>query len=77
MVKVGDIVKTKEKEGNRILSAVVTYVYMTPKCYGSTEKVVGWVNVLFADGSYGNRSEKKFTETGRHIDIQSILDSIR
>lgn len=77
MVKVGDIVKTKEKEGNRILPAVVTYVYETSKGYGSSEKVAAWINVLFADGTYGNRSAKKFTETGRHIDIQSVLDSIR
>ena len=77
MVKVGDIVKTKEKEGKKILPAVVTNVYMTQKDYGSREKVVGWVGVLFADGTYGNRSAKKFTETGRHIDIQAVLDSIR
>ncbi len=44
--------------------------------YGSSEKVVGCVDVLFSDGTYGNRSSKKFEETGRRINIQSVLDSI-
>ncbi len=77
MVKVGDIVKTKEKAGNRILPAVVTKVYMKSNGYGSSEKVVGWVDVLFSDGTYGNRLSKNFTETGNRINIQSVLDSIK
>lgn len=70
MIKVGDIVKTKSKAGTEVLPAVVT------KIYPVDNKNVD-VNVLFADGTYGYRSAKKFTETGRHIDMQSILDSIK
>lgn len=76
MVKVGDIVKTKAKEGKDILPAVVTKVN-TYQRYSYSEVELSSVEVLFADGTYGWRSAKKFTETGRHIDIQSVLDSIR
>ncbi len=76
MVKVGDIVKTKEKEGKRILPAVVTKVNAYQE-YSYSKVEITSVEVLFADGTYGYRSEKKFTETGRHIDMQSVLDSIR
>lgn len=76
MVKVGDIVKTKEKEGNRILPAVVTKVSTYQK-YSCSEREISSVEVLFADGTYGYRSSKKFTETGRYIDMQSVLDSIK
>lgn len=72
MVRVGDIVKTKAKEGNKILPAVVTRVIMR---FG--EDKVGWIDVLFSDGTYGNRAVGKFTETGRHIDILNVLSSIR
>lgn len=76
MVKVGDIVNTKNKEGKIILPAVVTKIYMN-KDYYSKEEVVSAVEVLFSDGTYGYRSAKKITETGRHIDMQSVLDSIK
>jgi len=76
MVKVGDIVKTKEKEGKNILPAVVTKVN-TYQRYSYSEVELTSVEVLFADGTYGYRSAKKFTETGRHIDMQSVLDSIK
>lgn len=76
MVKVGDIVKTKAKEGKDILPAVVTKVN-TYQEYNYSEVELISVEVLFSDGTYGWRSAKKFTETGRHIDIQSVLDSIR
>lgn len=70
MIKVGDIVKTKNKEGKAVLPAVVT------KIYPVDDKNVD-VNVLFEDGTYGYRTAKKITETGRHIDMQGILDSIK
>lgn len=70
MIKVGDIVKTKDKEGKAVLPAVVI------KIYPVDNKNVD-ANVLFADGTYGYRSAKKLTETGRHIDMQGILDSIK
>ncbi len=76
MISVGDIVKTKAKEGKDILPAVVTKVN-TYQRYSYSEVELNSVEVLFADGTYGWRSAKKFTETGRHIDIQSVLDSIR
>lgn len=76
MIKVGDIVKTKEKEGKRILPAVVTRVN-TYQRYSYGEVEITSIEVLFADGTYGYRSVKKFTETGRHIDMQSVLDSIK
>lgn len=76
MVKVGDIVKTKEKEGKNILPAVVTKVN-TYQRYSYSEVELTSVEVLFADGTYGYRSAKKFMETGRHIDMQSVLDSIK
>lgn len=62
---IGEIVKTKNKEGKMILSAVVT------KSYDDA------VEVLFADGTYGYRGNKKVTRTGRCIDIKSVLDSIK
>lgn len=71
MIKVGDIVKTKEKKGSRTVSAVVTKVYI----WGSKEEIAG-VDVLFADGTNGGRIIEKIKETGRHIDMQSVLDSI-
>lgn len=66
-VKVGDIVKTKEKDGNSILPAVVTKVSMSGT----------GVEVLFADGTYGHRTIKRVEVTDRHIDMQSVLDSIK
>lgn len=76
MVKVGDIVKTKAKEGKDILPAVVTKVN-TYQSYSYSEVTLDSVEVLFADGTYGWRSAKKIKDTGRHIDMQSVLDSIR
>lgn len=70
MVKVGDIVKTYWKRGNKIVPAVVTNIYTL---YGK----INSVDVLFSDGANGNRSVEIITETGRHIDMQSVLDSIR
>ncbi|MDE7323072.1 MAG: hypothetical protein K2N73_10185 [Lachnospiraceae bacterium] len=64
--EVGEIVKTKNKEGKTVLPAVVT------KSYDG-----GAVEVLFADGTYGYRGNKKVTRTGKSIDMQSILDSIK
>lgn len=64
--EVGEIIKTKNKEGKTVLPAVVT------KSYGD-----GAVEVLFADGTYGYRGNKKVTRTGRSIDIQGILDEIK
>ena len=68
MIKVGDIVKTKNKEGRVILPAVVTKVNN-----GSIDSV----EVLFSDGTSGYRTTKKVNETGRHIDMQSVLDAIK
>ncbi len=76
MIKVGDIVKTKNKEGKVILPAVVTRV-STYKEYYSGEEKLDSVEVLFADGTSGYRSAKKITETRRHIDMQGILDQIK
>lgn len=76
MISVGDIVKTKAKEGKDILPAVVTKVN-TSQIYSYSEVTLDSVEVLFADGTYGWRSAKKIKETGRHIDIQSVLDLIR
>ncbi len=70
MIKVGDIVRTKNKEGKDVIPAVVT------KTYPVDEKNVD-VDVLFGDGTHGYRSAKKVTETGRHIEIQSVLDSVK
>lgn len=75
-IKVGDIVKTKNKEGRVILPAVVTKVN-TYKRYSYSEMEVDSVEVLFADGTYGYRTAKKITDTGKHIDMQSVLDSIK
>lgn len=75
-IKVGDIVKTKNKEGRVILPAVVTKVN-TYQRSGYSEIEIDSVEVLFSDGSYGYRTVKKITETGKHIDIQSVLDSIK
>ena len=74
MVKVGDIVKTKNKEGKKIVPAVVTKTFT----YESwrTGKEATDINVLFADGDYGNRSEGKYKKTGRSIAMQSVLDAI-
>ncbi len=69
MIKVGSIVKTKNKEGKAVIPAVVT------KTYHVDEKNVD-VDVLFGDGTHGYRSAKKVTETGRHIDMQGVLDFI-
>ncbi len=68
MIKVGDIVKTKNKMGTEVLPAVVTKVNN-----GSIDSV----EVLFSDGTSGYRTTKKVNETGRHIEIQSVLDSIK
>lgn len=76
MVKVGDIVKTKNKESVSIIPAVVTKVNTYQK-YSYSEMELDSVEVLFSDGTYGRRTPKKFTETGRFIDIQSVLDSIK
>lgn len=75
MVKVGDIVRTKNKEGKVVIPGVITKVNTSRNFYGEVELVN--IEVLFADGTYGWRAAKKFTETGRHIDMQSVLDSIR
>lgn len=66
MVKIGDVVLTKNKEQRKIVPAVVV-------------KVDGeWsVNVLFKDGEVGWRYQDKVKPAGYRIDIQSILDSIR
>ncbi len=74
-IKVGDIVKTKNKEGKIILPAVVTKVNASKNYYGVIE--VDGVEVLFSDGTYGYRTAKKIAETGKHIDMQSVLDSIK
>lgn len=74
-VKVGDIVKTKNKEGKVILPAVVTNV-TTYQRYSYSDPEIYSVEVLFADGTYGYRTAKKIAETGKHIDMQSVLDSI-
>ena len=77
MVKVGDIVKTKSRAGKGLIPAVVTRIitYKDYRDYGK-EKISN-VDLLFADGTYGYRSEGKFTTTGRHIDMQAVLDSIK
>ena len=75
MVSVGDIVKTKNKEGKVDLPAVVTRVNTSLNYYGDVK--LDGVEVLFADGTYGYRTAKRFEETRRHIDMQSVLDSIR
>lgn len=64
-IKIGDIVKTKEKYGNRVLQAAVI------KVHGDDS-----IDVLFGDGEYGYRGRNKYTATGKHIDMQSVLDSI-
>lgn len=76
MIKVGDIVNTKDKEQKKIVPAVVTKVN-TRQRYSYSEIEVSSVEVLFTDGTYGYRSQNKISETGRHIDMQSVLDSIR
>lgn len=68
MIKVGDIVKTKSKAGTEVLPAVVTKVNN-----GSIDSV----KVLFSDGTSSYRTIKKVAETGRYIDIQNMLDSIK
>ncbi len=73
MIKVGDIVRTKNKEGKDVIPAVVTKIYLES---GNNAKAAG-VDVLFADGTHGYRTIKKVTETGRHIEIQSVLDSVK
>lgn len=75
MVKVGDIVKTKNKEGKKIVPAVV----IKASTYKSWrfEKEVTDINVLFADGDFGSRGYGKYEMAGRHIDIQSLMDSIK
>ncbi|WP_289285965.1 hypothetical protein [Parablautia intestinalis] len=73
MVKVGDIVKTKNSEGRKVVPALITKIN---KGYGWNEKEIDSVNVLFSDGTYGHRAIGKITETGHCIDIQSVLDSI-
>ena len=75
MVKVGDIVKTKNKEGKKIVPAVVVKTFTYKR--GRTEKEATDVNVLFADGDFGFRSEGKYEKTGRSIDMQSVLDTIK
>ena len=74
MVKVGDIVKTKNTEGKKIVPAVVTKTF-TYKSW-RTGKEATDVNVLFADGDFGNRGEGKYEKTGSSIDMQNVLDSI-
>lgn len=74
MIKIGDIVKTKPKEGNDIVAAVVTKINVCQH-YSKAELVS--VEVLFSDGSHGCRSVNRFTNTGRHIDMQAVLDSIK
>ena len=34
------------------------------------------IDVLFGDGEYGYRGRNKYTATGKHIDMQRVLDSI-
>lgn len=69
-IKVGDIVRTKEKYGKAIIPAAVTRVY------GDEESGIA-VEVLFADGTNGYRGKGKYQETGRCVDIQSMLDAIK
>lgn len=66
MFKVGDIVITKDKEQKKMTLAVVTSVE------GSWS-----VNVMFSNGDFGWRNQDKVRGTGRHIDMQSVLDSIK
>lgn len=55
MIKVGDIVRTKNKEGKDVIPAVVTKIYLES---GNNAKAAG-VDVLFADGTHGYRTIKK------------------
>lgn len=65
MIKVGDIVRTKNKEQQKVVPCVVVKVDHT------------WaVNILFGDGEIGWRKQDKVKQTGRKIDIQTVLDSI-
>ena len=64
-LKIGAIVNTNEKYGTRILQAAVI------KVHGDDS-----IDVLFGDGEYGYRGRNKYTATGKHIDMQSVLDSI-
>lgn len=77
MVQVGDIVKTKDTEGEKLSFAVVTKTYTYKTFSSSGPCVMTSVNMMFSDGSFGKRSDGKYKETGRHTDIQSILDSIK
>lgn len=53
----------------------MTKVNASKNYYGVIE--VDGVEVLFSDGTYGYRTAKKIAETGKHIDMQSVLDSIK
>lgn len=77
MVKVGDVVKTKRRiEGERAdTMAVVTKVNKNTVAFDNFDGIS--IEVVFSDGETGKRTEAAFIETGRHIDIQSVLDSIR
>lgn len=78
MVKVGDIVKTKRRvEGGNIDAvAVVTKVNKNTVAFDNFDGISN-IEVIFSDGETGKRTETAFIETGRSIDIQSVLDSIR
>lgn len=65
-IKVGDIVKTKEKDGNKVIPAAVIKVHNGES-----------VDVLFSDGKYGYRGKGRYEMTNKHIDMQSVLDLIK
>lgn len=64
MIKVGDIVVAKNKEG-KTCKAVILKKYDTA------------ADMLFSDATFGYRGDGKYATTGKHIDIQSVLDAIK
>lgn len=76
MVKVGDIVMTKDKRNRGYTLAVVTKVNTFMSANENNEKLSD-IEILFPDGTFSRRTGISFEETGKHIDMQSVLDSIR
>lgn len=70
-----DIVEVKNEKGKTLLGIVLRV--NTIKERNSEERMLDSIEALFSDGTYRRKENGEFSRTGRHINVQDVLNLIR